>query len=153
MNLAKSFSIYTIASFFNKGLMALLAFFLSHYILPAENGVLSMYTIFVALVLPFIILGMPSSIMLEHSKLNEKEFKLYFNSSLALSAISFLLLLLIFFITGKYIAASLNVPIRFLLMGLLYAWFNFFQENITSYIRTTNQPIFFLWLSIIRDVI
>jgi O-antigen/teichoic acid export membrane protein len=89
MNLAKSFSIYTIASFFNKGLMAILAFSLSHYILPAENGLLSLYSLFVALVLPFVILGMPSSIMLEHNKLDEKEFKLYFNSSLALSGISF----------------------------------------------------------------
>ncbi len=153
MNVAKSFSIYTLASFFNKGLMAVLAFFLSHYILPADNGTLSLYTVFVALILPFIILGMPSSIMLEHAKLEEKEFKLYFTSSLALSGISFVLLLLIFFITGHYISASLNVPFRLLLMGLLYGWFSLFQENVTSYIRTINKPMQFLWLSAIRDVI
>ena len=153
MTIAKSFSIYTIASFFNKGLMAILAFFLSHYILPAQNGDLSLYSLFVALVLPFVILGMPSSIMLEHNKLNEKEFKLYFNTSLALSCISFLLLLLLFFIMGKYIATYLNVPFRLLLMGLLYSWFNLFQENITAYIRLQNKPMQFLWLSIVRDVI
>ena len=153
MNVAKSFSIYTIASFFNKGLMAILAFFLSHYILPAENGILSLYSVFVALILPFVILGMPSSIMLEHSKLEENEFKLYFNSSLALSGISFFLLLIIFIITGRYISGALAVPFRLLLMGLLYAWFNLFQENITSYIRTINKPMQFLWLSVIRDAI
>ena len=86
MNLAKSFSIYSIATFFNKGMMALLAFFLSNYILPAENGVLSLYSVFILLVLPFVILGMPSSLILEHAKLDEKEYKLYFTSSLAVSS-------------------------------------------------------------------
>ena len=133
--------------------MAILAFFLSHYILPAENGNLSLYSLFVALVLPFVILGMPSSIMLEHSKLKEDEFKVYFNSSLALSGMSFGLLLLVFLVTGNFIAGYLNVPVRLLLMGLLYSWFSLFQENITAYIRIQNKPLQYLWLSVIRDII
>jgi len=133
--------------------MAILAFSLSHYILPAENGLLSLYSLFVALILPFVILGMPSSIMLEHNKLDEKEFKLYFNSSLALSGISFLVVLILFALTASLITSSIQVPLQLLLMGLLYAWFNLFQENITAYIRTIDKPMQFLWLSIIRDII
>jgi O-antigen/teichoic acid export membrane protein len=134
-------------------MMAILAFFLSHYILPDQNGVLSLYSVFVALVLPFIILGMPASIMLQHNKLNDAEFKLFFTSSLVLSGISFLCILLIFIFSGHSIAAYLNIPFRLLLMGLLYAGFVLFQENITSYLRTFNRPIRFLWLSVIRDFI
>ena len=95
MNLAKSFSIYTVTSFFNKGMMALLAFFLSNYILPQENGALSIYSVFVSFVIPFVILGMPSSMILEHTKLSVKEYKTYFSSALALSSISFFILLIV----------------------------------------------------------
>ncbi len=153
MNLAKSFSIYTTASFFNKGMMALLAFFLSNYILPQENGVLSLYSIFVLFVLPFIILGMPSSLILEHAKLDEKEYKLYFNSSLALSSFSFLILLLIFLVTGNFISGLISVPFKLLLFGMLYAYFTLYQENILAYLRVLRRPMQFLAVSAARDIL
>ena len=153
MNLAKSFSIYTIASFFNKGMMALLAFFLTHYILPQDNGVLSLYSVFVAFVLPFVILGMPTSLVLEHSKLNENEYKIYFSSALALSSFSFIILFLVFLVAGNFIAGFMTVPFRMLLFGMLYAYFNLFQENILAYLRMLNRPVKFLIISAIKDLL
>ena len=133
--------------------MALLAFFLSNYILPPENGILSLYSVFVLFVLPFIILGMPSSLMLEHAKLDEKEYKLYFNSSLVLSTASFLILLLIFFIAGNFISGLITVPFRFLLFGMFYAYFNLFQENILAYLRALRRPFQFLIVSGVKDLL
>lgn len=153
MHLAKSFSIYTTASFFNKGMMAILAFFLSNYILPGENGILSLYSVFVLFVLPFVILGMPSSLVVEHSKLDDKEFKLYFNSSIALSSFSFLILLAIFLIAGNFISGIITVPFRLLLFGMFYSYFNLFQENILAYLRVLNRPWHFLWFSVVKDIL
>jgi len=153
MNLAKSFSIYTTASFFNKGMMALLAFFLSNYILPGENGILSLYSVFVLFVLPFVILGMPSSLILEHAKLDEKEYKLYFNSSLALSSFSFLILLLIFLVAGNFVTGIVTVPFRLLLFGMFYAYFNLYQENIFAYLRVIKRPWQFLAVSAVKDIL
>ena len=153
MNLAKSFSIYTGASFFNKGMMAILAFFLSNYILPDQNGVLSLYSVFVSFILPFIILGMPSSLILEHTKLDNSEYKLYFNSALALSTFSFLVLLAIFLIAGNFISGTLAVPFRLLLLGMLYAYFTLYQENILAYLRMLNRPYHFLIVSAIKDLL
>lgn len=153
MNLAKSFSIYTAASFFNKGMMAVLAFFLSNYILPAENGVLSLYTVFVSFVLPFVIMGMPTSMVLEHTKLEPGEYKNYFTSSLALSGLSFLVLLVVFLVTGHFVAATLAVPFRLLLFGLFYSWCNLFQENILAYLRMLDKPVQFLWVSALKDLL
>ena len=147
MNLAKSFSIYTTASFFNKGMMAILAFFLSNYILPQDNGILSLYSVFVLFILPFIILGMPSSLVLEHARLDKKEYRIYFNSSLALSTFSFLVLLLIFLVAGNYVSGILAVPFRLLLLGMFYAYFNLYQENIMAYLRTLNRPVHFFLVS------
>lgn len=153
MRLAKSFSIYTTASFFNKGMMALLAFFLSNYILPGEYGILSLYSIFVLFVLPFVILGMPSSLVVEHSKLNEKEYRLYFNSSITLSGISFLILLAILFVAGNFVSGLITLPFRLLLFGMFYAFFNLFQENILAYFRALNQPYHFLLFSVVKDLL
>ena len=153
MNLAKSFSIYSIASFFNKGMMALLAFFLSNYILPAENGILSLYSVFILFILPFIILGMPSSLILEHAKLDEKEYKVYFSSSLALSSFSFLILLLIFLVGGNFISGVVTVPFRLLLFGMFYAYFNLYQENILAYFRVLKRPWHFLIISGVKDIL
>ena len=153
MNLAKSFSIYSIASFFNKGMMALLAFFLSNYILPGENGILSLYSVFVLFVMPFIILGMPSSLILEHAKLDRQEYKLYFNSSLALSSFSFLILLLIFLAAGNFISGVMTVPFRLLLFGMFYAYFNLYQENILAYLRVLKRPWRFLLISAVKDIL
>ena len=133
--------------------MALLAFFLSNYILPNENGLLSLYNIFVLFVLPFVILGMPSSLILEHSRLDAKEYKLFFNSSLALSTITFLLLLMIFLVAGHFISGLIAVPFRLLLFGMFYAYFNLFQENILAYLRALNNPYHFFIVSAVKDLL
>lgn len=152
MTLSKSFSIYTMASFFNKGMMAVLAFFLSNYILPAENGLLSLYNVFTAFLLPFVIMGMPASLVMAHTKLDNKEYKIFFSSSLALSTFCFLVLLTLLFISGNLITGLLAVPFRLLLIGLMYTYFNLFQENILAYLRTVNKPWHFLLLSAIKDL-
>ncbi len=131
--------------------MAILAFFLSNYILPSENGMLSLYNIFTAFLLPFVIMGMPASITLAHSKLNDKEYKVFFTSSLALSTFCFLFLLLLLLLTGNLVTGLIAVPFRLLLIGLLYTYFNLFQENILSYLRTVNRPWHFLILSAAKD--
>jgi O-antigen/teichoic acid export membrane protein len=134
-------------------MMAILAFFLSNYILPAENGTLSMYTVFVSFVLPFVIMGMPSSMALEYSKLDSRSYKLYFTSSLALSSLSFLILLLMFLVAGHFVTGILTIPFRLLLFGMLYSYFNLFQENILSYLRILNKPFHFLLLSAVKDLL
>ena len=133
--------------------MAILAFFLSNYILPDENGILSLYSVFVLFVLPFVILGMPSSLVIEHNKLNEQEFKTYFTSSLFLSSLTFLILLLLFLVSGNFISGVMTVPFRLLLFGLFYAYFNLFQENLLAYTRVLNKPYRFLLISAVKDVI
>jgi len=153
MNLIKSFSIYSTATFFNKGMMALLAFFLTNYIVPAENGILSMYSVFVAFLLPFVILGMPNSLLLEHSRLNTAEYKLYFNSSLFLSTCSFAVLIVLLVIGGSFVSGIVTVPFKLLLFGILYAFFNLYQENILAYMRVLHRPYSFLAFSAVRDVI
>jgi O-antigen/teichoic acid export membrane protein len=152
MTLAKSFSIYTVASFFNKGLMAVLAFFLTNYILPEQNSILSLYNVFTAMVLPFVIMGMPAALPIAHAKMDAKEYRLFFNSSLALSTSCFLLLLILFLLSSNLVTGFLAVPFRLLLMGVFYTYFILVQENMLAYLRTLNKPVHFLILSAAKDI-
>src|SRR6476469_2342665 len=88
MKLFKTFSIYTVTSFINKGMMFAIIPFLTNVISPAQNGILSLYSIFVMFVIPFTLLGFSNSIVMEYARLDKKEYSSFFSSSLALSTVS-----------------------------------------------------------------
>ena len=148
MKLVKTFSIYTLASFINKGMMFLVIPFLTNVISPQQNGILSLYGIFVMLVIPFTLMGFSNSIMMEYTRLSKPEYNRFFSSSLLLSSISFLLLLTLFMVFGKSISGLIGAPQQLLLFGLIYAYLNIFFEGILAYLRAINKPLPFVRLSV-----
>ena len=153
MKLLKSFSIYTIASFVNKGMMFAIIPFLTNAISPEQNGILSLYGVFVLFVIPFALLGFPNSIIIEYSKMGKSEYKSFFSSSLFLSTISFIVLLIIFLFAGNLTSSFIGVPYKLLLMGIFYIYFNLFFEGILSYIRTINKPYIFVSVSFFKNLL
>lgn len=148
MKLLRSFSIYTIASFVNKGMMFAIIPFLTNVISPQQNGILSLFSIFVMFVSPFTLLGFSNSIVIEYSKLNKNEYRSFFSSSLLLSTISFLLLLFLFLIFGQAISDIVGAPYKLLFWGLLYAYGNIYFEGMLAYLRAVDEPITYFLVSI-----
>src|SRR5438128_12050556 len=120
MKLFKSFSIYTIASFVNKGMMFAIIPFLTNVLSPEQNGILSLYGIFVLLVIPFALLGFPNSIVMEYSRMEKIEYKSFFSSSLFLSTLSFIILFIILLFCGQWVSSFIGTPYRLLLWGMAY---------------------------------
>src|SRR6266487_1664409 len=143
MKLLKTFSIYTIASFVNKGMMFAIIPFLTNVISPTQNGVLSLYSIFVMFVIPFTLLGFSNSIVMEYSRLDTKEYSSFFSSSLTLSTVSFIIFLALFFAFGNRASQIIGAPYQLLFWGLLYAYLNIYFEGILPYLRTINKPLSF----------
>ena len=148
MKLLRSFSVYTVASFINKGMMFAIIPFLTNVMSPEQNGVLSLFGVFVMLIIPFTLMGFANSIVIEYAKLNPKEYSIFFSSSLLLSTIAFFLLLLLFFIFGNHITALVGIPRKLLWWGILYAYGNVFFEGILAFLRTRNNSVTYFWLSI-----
>ena len=153
MKLLKSFSIYTIASFVNKGMMFAIIPFLTNAIAPEQNGILSLYGIFVLFLIPFALLGFPNSIVMEYARLDKNEFKSFFSSSLFLSTISFTILLIVFFCFGNVAQFIVGAPYKLLLWGMLFIYFNLFFEGILSYLRTIEKPITFAIVSFCKNIL
>lgn len=122
--------------------------FLTNVISPQQNGILSLFSIFVMFVSPFTLLGFSNSIVIEYSKLDKDEYRSFFTSSLLLSTISFLVLLVIFLIFGEPITALVGAPYKLLFWGLLYAYGNVYFEGILAYLRTVDKPITYFCISI-----
>ena len=148
MKLLRSFSIFTIASFINKGMMFAIIPFLTNVMSPEQNGILSLFGVFVMLMVPFTLLGFSNSIVMEYPQLTKKEFGFFFTSSLALSTIAFLTLFFLFLLLGSTIAPMIGVPYKLLLWGLLYAYGNVYFEGVLAYMRSTDKAISFFCLSI-----
>lgn len=153
MKLIRTFSIYTVASFINKGVMFSIIPFLTNVISTEQNGILSLYGIFVMFIIPFILMGFSNSIMIEYSRLDEAEYRQFFSSSLALSTLSFILILLLFLSFGHLITFMVGAPYRLLLFGILYAYCNIYFEAILAYNRTIQKPFVYFWLSILKNLL
>jgi O-antigen/teichoic acid export membrane protein len=153
MKLLKTFSVYTAASFINKGMMFAIFPFLTNVISPQQNGILSLYSIFVMFVIPFNLLGFSNSIVMEYTKLDAKEYKSFFSSSLFLSTVSFIILLLAFFLSGNTVALIVGAPYTLLLWGLLYSYLNIYFEGILAYLRTIDKPGSFFLITVCKTAL
>lgn len=153
MKLFKTFSIYTVASFINKGMMFAIIPFLTNVISPAQNGILSLYSIFVMFVIPFTLLGFSNSIVMEYARLDKKEYSSFFSSSLALSTVSFFILLILFFVFGNRVSQIIGASYQLLFWGLLYAYVNIYFEGILAYLRTIDKPYSYFKISVTKNIL
>ena len=122
--------------------------FLTNVISPQQNGILSLFSIFVMFVSPFTLLGFSNSIVIEYSKLDKSEYRSFFSSSLLLSTLSFLVLLAIFLVFGRSFTVLIGAPYKLLFWGLLYAYGNVYFEGILAYLRVVDRPITYFCVSI-----
>lgn len=150
MKLIKTFSVYTAASFINKGMMFAILPLLTNYITPQQNGILSLYSVFVLFVIPFNLMGFSNSIIMEYTKLNKTDYSSFFSSSLLLSTISFILLLVCFLLFGNTIVSIIGAPFLLLLWGLIYSYLNIYFEGILAYLRVINKPGTFFIITICK---
>lgn len=150
MKLIKTFSVYTAASFINKGMMFAIIPFLTNVISPQQNGILSLYSVFVMFVIPFNLMGFANSVIMEYPKLNKTEYSSFFSSSLILSSISFLVLLIGFLLFGNIIIRIIGAPYLLLFWGLIYSYLNIYFEGILAYLRVTNRPGAFFSITVCK---
>lgn len=99
MSIIKSLSLYTFASFFNKGLAILLLPILTVYLTPEDYGIANLFSISVLLGQYIIDFGTSSVLNVEYFKSSERAFKIKFSKtifSVALLGFSLLIPIYIF---------------------------------------------------------
>lgn len=157
MKFLKHISIYTFVSFFGAGINFFLMPYLSHFISPAEYGILALINSFVTILIPVTGLVASGLITVEYYKLEDKkEFASLFSSVQAVPLIPTLLCLLITFIFSKPLAGFLEIPADkryWLIISVLLAVLTIYYETLLSYNVIEKKPGYYALFNISRLVV
>ena len=116
MKLLKSFSIYTVTSLLTAGIPFLILPVLTHYLNPFDYGQLSLFNIYVSILIPFISLGSNGLVGLEFFKNKKLQFSKLFSSVARFIFLNFLFISLLTFFLKDKLEGILDLPSKSVLI-------------------------------------
>lgn len=148
----KKAGIYTFSNFFIKGTSFLLLFIYSNpkYLTVHENGLLSLLTSSVFILMPFLSLGIVQSTSVDFFKLKSDEFKDFFTTGFVMP---FCIMFLAFgglFFFSKDLKNAYDFPLSFVLIIPVLTFLNFCNEQFLTVVRNNDEPITFLKAALLR---
>ena len=142
MGLVKQSSIYTLTSFLVSGIPFLLLPLLTNYLSPRDYGIISIFNTSVRLVMPFIGIGIITSIGIEFFKLSKDEFRSYFSSVLIIPIVSFFAVMLVVILSGKYFIGYFDIEnVKWLYVLPFLALFSISEELALTLLRNKKEAV------------
>jgi O-antigen/teichoic acid export membrane protein len=148
----KSAGIYSFSNFFAKSIGFFLLFIYSNptYMNVEENGLLSLLASAIAIFVPFLSLGIVHSTSVEFFKLDKNDFKDFFTSSLVLPVAGLFIGIAILFLLKDELKSWYHLPESFVFIIPLIAFFTFCYEVFVILIRSNDEPVVYLKVSMLR---
>lgn len=140
--LIKSSGIYTLANIINKSIPFFLLPVLTSYLTPTDYGIVSMFTVLLGIVLPFMGLNSNASISRKFYDDN-KDFSLYLSTALYILIASSFFVLLIFVIFSNEIAQVSGFPKDYMLLVVLGGFGNSIIQLTLTLWRVREKPVQF----------
>jgi O-antigen/teichoic acid export membrane protein len=136
MKLFKTFSVYTIIGFLNAGIGFLLLPVLTHYLTPADYGIISLLNTYVLILMPVAGLSTSSFISVEYynRKIPPGEFKRLFSSIRLVPTLAILPLALLFLLCSNWLPSLMELPKLAYWLLLPLTLFVLYQENFRSFL-------------------
>ena len=153
--IVRSIGIYTFTNFFAKGASFLLLFVFTNpaYILPSENGLLSLFSNSMLFLMPFLSMGIIHSTSTDFFKLGKDDFRSFFTTGfimpLAVTLCSFVAL----FFFREQLQAAYGFPYMFVWLIPVITFLTFCNEQLLSLARNNNEPSVYLKANISRTVL
>lgn len=113
MKFIRSLSVYTLTNVLNSGISFFLMPIYTHYLSPEDIGVLGLFTVGIALIMPFIQLSSHGAIQIEYYKLEKEDFSTYVSSAFFNNLISFAGIIVLTFSIGPFISDYLKLPFSY----------------------------------------
>ncbi len=156
MKYFRQFSVYTLVGFFGAGISFLLMPYLSHFLKPAEYGILSMVNSVVTILIPLIGVTAAGIINVEYYKQKDrKEFASLFSSVQFIPVIPFLLLVIIAVLLANPVALFLEIPVEksyWVPLSCVLALLTIYFDTLISYNVTEQKPGYFAFFNILKIV-
>ena len=146
----KSIAIYTFSNFFNKGISFLLLFYFAHVLSQRDFGILNLFSNSILFLMPFISLGILQSVNTEFFKIEKKEFRNFFSTTLLMPVVVTLLAILLLFLFKKPLQQRYPFPSLFILLIPVITLFSFLNEHLINMVRNNNDPVKYLFVNIGR---
>lgn len=127
--------LFSIFSFFQKGVAFLLMIVLARYITPEEYGELSLFNTCVMFLGYIVGLSTAGYLSVAYFKLDKEDFKKDFTSICTITVVVLLIIALLFITFHNQLAELLKIPVPFLYIGVAVSFFHVFVNLNLDYLR------------------
>jgi O-antigen/teichoic acid export membrane protein len=151
----RSIGIYTFTNFFAKGASFLLLFIFTNpvYILPSENGLLSLLSNSMIFLMPFLSMGIMHSTSTDFFKLDKQEFRSFFTTGLIMPFFVAVLSGILLYIFRDYLQRKFGFPYLFIWVIPTVTFLTFCYEQLLSLVRNNNEPFTYLKVNVSKTIL
>ena len=151
----RSVATYVFTNFFSKGISFLLIplFTNPKYLTPADNGVLSLFSSNMILLVPFISLGMIQSSSADFFKKEKDDFSISLTTNFFIAAALTVLATLVLFIFRETLWEKFELPTSFVYIIPALTFLTFCSEQIFILIRNRNEVRRYAFLGISKSIV
>jgi O-antigen/teichoic acid export membrane protein len=142
-DLFKSSLIYTICDATNKAVPFFILPILSHYLLPADYGVVANFGVFTGIVALLISVNIDGAISVNYHRLNHQELRVYVFNALLICFCSFFILIFLGFLLRSWIYGIINIPFEYQFLGIIMCLMNLFTTLNLALWRQEEKPLYF----------
>lgn len=148
MRLVKSFSLYTIASFVERGIAFFLIPIFTFYLTTKDFGILALLNSISAFTLPMVTLGIQGAISVAYFKGEKNNYTSYFSSSIIPPLILSLFLTVIVLIFQDQISNYLEIPMIWILIIPISSFLSFFNSILLIDYQIKDEPLKYIAFSL-----
>lgn len=142
-NLFKTASIYIVVEFLNKSVPFILLPILTRYLTPSEYGTLSLFTVYIYILMIICSLGLTSSISVNFHQLHKSSVPVSNTTSFIVIFICWATVLLISLLFGPFIEELSGIPLFWLICIFPIVLTNIYFLNYTNLLQLDMKPIKF----------
>lgn len=121
---------------------------LTSYLSVREYGILSLIEVFILFLFPLVSLNVHSAVNVQFFKLKSDEYKKYFTNSLLLSFISFIVVLCVFIVLGKYFASFVKINYTLLIILPFLALLRLYPQVLLSYLQANSNAKLYFYITL-----
>ncbi len=145
MNLLRHLSIYTFVGFLG-GLIGLIVMpILTHYLSPADYGILALFNTYVLMIIPIIGFVASGLISVEffNKSLSKKKFRSLFSSISFIPIIPFIAILILGVLFRNQLEELIDIPAKYIFFIPLLAFFTVYSEQFFGFLVTTKKALLY----------
>lgn len=131
--------LFSIFSFFNRGIAFLLLILLAEYINPEQYGELSLFNTLVMFLGYFAGLSTAGYLSVSYFKRGKNYFNKDFSAICVITCVVSLLIAILFVVLHQYLSELLKVPVPFLYIGVIISFVNIFVQLNLDYLRVQEK--------------